>query len=192
MTKAGVVHVEETGIRAEGKLLWGHNSSTDRYTYQIVSQRRGVEGIIENGVLANFKGISVHDCWGPYWKFETNHAVCCVHILRELNEIIKNNPKHTWAKSLKDLLLNMLKTKKDAIISGLDRLNEEKLKEYSEEYDCIFQIANNECPPPPEVVEKKRGRKAKGIERTLIERLIKLQDSICLFIKDFAVLFDNN
>ena len=24
VTKAGVVHVDETGIRAEGKLLWGH------------------------------------------------------------------------------------------------------------------------------------------------------------------------
>ena len=66
VTKARVVHVDETDIRAEGKLLWVHNLSTDMYTYQIVSQKRGVEGIIKNGVLANFKGISVHDCWGPY------------------------------------------------------------------------------------------------------------------------------
>ena len=86
----------------------------------------------------------------------------------------------------------MLKTKKDAINFGLDRLNEEKLKEYSEEYDFIFKISNNECPPPPKVVEIKRGRKAKGKERSLIERLIKLKDSVCLFIKDFAVPFDNN
>ena len=48
----------------------------------------------------------------------------------------------------------MLKTKKDAINSGLDRLNEEKLKEYSEEYNFIFKIANNECPPSLEVAEK--------------------------------------
>jgi transposase len=66
VTKAGVVHVNETGIRADGKLLWVHNSSTDMYTYQKVSQKRGVEEIIENGFLANFKGISVHDCWIPY------------------------------------------------------------------------------------------------------------------------------
>ena len=95
-------------------------------------------------------------------------------------------------KILRDYLLNMLKTKKDAINSELDRLNEEKLKEYSKEYDSIFKIANNECPPPPEVVEKKRGRKAKGKERALIEKLIKLKGCVCLFIKDFAVPFDNN
>lgn len=55
----------------------------------------------------------------------------------------------------------MLKTKKDAINSGLDRLNEEKLKEHSEEYEFIFKIATNECPPPPEVVEKNEDEKQK-------------------------------
>lgn len=63
----------------------------------------------------------------------------------------------------------MLKTKNDAINSWLDKLNEEKLKKYSKEYDFIFKIANNECYPPSEVVETKRGRKAKGKERSLIE-----------------------
>ena len=29
-------------------------------------------------------------------------------------------------------------------------------------------------------------------ERSFIERLIKLKVSVCLFIKDFAVPFDNN
>ena len=62
----------------------------------------------------------------------------------------------------------MLKTKKDAINSGLDRLNEEKLKEYNEEYDCIFKIANNEYPPPPEVVEKNEDEKQKEKKNLLL------------------------
>ena len=53
-------------------------------------------------------------------------------------------------------------------------------------------ITNVLHPPPPEVVEKKRARKAKGKERALIEKLIKLKGCVCLFIKDFAVPFDNN
>lgn len=193
VTKAKVVHFDETGVRVNGKLFWVHNSSTDSHTYQTISQRRGVEGIISNGVLSFFEGIAVHDCWGPYWKFEDiDHAICCVHVLRELNGIIENQPKHTWAKKFKDFLLEMLKTKKEAINSGLDRLDEEILKQYSIEYDNIFQIAEEECPPPQKQKEKKRGRKAKGKERALIERLVKLKDSVCLFIKNFAVPFDNN
>ena len=76
VTEADVVHFDETGVRVNGKLYWVHNSSTDSHTYQTISQRRGVEGIISNGVLSFFEGIAVHDCWGPYWKFEDiDHAL---------------------------------------------------------------------------------------------------------------------
>ena len=36
------------------------------------------------------------------------------------------------------------------------------------------------------------GKKKKGKERALIDRLIKLKDSVCLFIHNFLVPFDNN
>lgn len=39
---------------------------------------------------------------------------------------------------------------------------------------------------------KKRGKKKKGKERSLIERLRLREDEICLFVKDFDVDFDNN
>ncbi|MCL2832009.1 MAG: transposase, partial [Treponema sp.] len=39
---------------------------------------------------------------------------------------------------------------------------------------------------------KKRGRKKKGKVLSLVERLAKHKESICLFIKNFAVPFDNN
>lgn len=54
--------------------------------------------------------------------------------------------------------------------------------------------ADMECPPPDKMEPKKRGKKKKGKERSLIDRyrLIKLKDSGCLFIHNFAVSFDNN
>ena len=193
ITQADVGHFDETGIRALGKLFWVHNSSTDMYTYQTVNQKRGSEGMEDNGVLSLFKGVAVHDCWNSYWFFEdVLHAVCGAHLLRELNGVIDNNPEHTWAVKCKDLLLNMLNTKKNSIDLGLEKLDEDKIKQYYKEYDDIFKIADKECPPPPEPTEKKRGRKAKGKERALIERLVTLKDSVCLFIKNFAVPFDNN
>jgi len=193
ITQADVGHFDETGIRALGKLFWVHNSSTDMYTYQTVNQKRGSEGMEDNGVLSLFKGVAVHDCWNSYWFFkDALHAVCGAHLLRELNGVIDNNPEHTWAVKCKNLLLNMLNTKKNSIDLGLEKLDEDKIKQYYKEYDDIFKIAEKECPPPPEPTEKKRGRKAKGKERALIERLVTLKDSVCLFIKNFAVPFDNN
>ena len=82
---APVVHADETGVRASGKTIWLHNVSTERYTYQHVSEKRGQDGMREGDFLQHYKGIVIHDCWRPYWKFQFEaHGLCCAHILREL------------------------------------------------------------------------------------------------------------
>lgn len=70
---------------------------------------------------------------------------------------------------------------KDSHITSLER-----------EYDKIMDYANIECPPPDNTEPIKRGKRKKGKERSLTERLIKLKASVCLFIHNFAVPFDNN
>ena len=53
-------------------------------------------------------GIIVHDCWGIYWKYQdVTHAICCVHLPRELNGVIENHPAQTWIVRFKKLLLGM-------------------------------------------------------------------------------------
>jgi len=48
-----------------------------------------------------------------------------------------------------------------------------------------MELADKECPSPTSSNDGKKGRKKKGKERALIERLKKLKDSVCLFINDF-------
>ena len=184
---------DETGIRACGKLFWVHNSSTDLFTYQTVNRKRGKPGIDENGVLPFFAGVAMHDCWSPYWKYKgIRHAICNAHLLRELTGIMENNPGHTWAAMFKALLRSMKKAKEKAIARGKNRLREYFLYEFGREYDRIMKIACSECPDPSVNAQKKKGRKKKGKERALIERLMLLKDAVCLFVHDFKVPFDNN
>ncbi|MEF2913471.1 MAG: IS66 family transposase [Succinivibrio sp.] len=188
-----VVNFDETGVRVEGSTQWVHNSSNEKYTYLTVNQKRGKIGIEDNGVITKFKGTAVHDCWGSYWKFDNvSHAVCCVHLLRELISISENNPSHIWANRLKNLLLTMKSAKENAIEQDKSGLNESQIIALEREYDEIMAYANMECPPPDNTEPKKRGKRKKGKERSLIERLIKLKASVCLFIHNFAVPFDNN
>ena len=190
-----VGHFDETGARLGGKLYWVHSSSTSEYTYQTINRRRGKIGMDANGVLLNFHGIAMHDCWSPYWKYDgIIHAICNAHLLRELTGIEDFNPDHTWAYSFKELLRSMKKAKERAIAKGKTRLSPSTLYRFSREYDLIMAVADEECPlpPDPDPPVKKRGRKRKGKERALIERLVLLKDAVCLFIHDFKVPFDNN
>lgn len=193
LTQTPVVHFDETGVRSEGKLFWVHDSSNSEYTLLTISERRGVDGMNENGVLPNFSGIAEHDCWKPYWRFEgVKHAVCCAHLLRELNGAEELEPSHAWSKALKKLLLKMKQAKENAIAQGQKELSKAQIEAFDREYDEIMAIANEECPPPDENTSGKRGRKKKGKIRALIERFIELKESVCMFVKNFAVPFDNN
>ncbi len=111
-----VVNFDETGVSIEDSTQWGHNSSNEKYTYLTVNKKSGQVGIADNGVITNFTGTAVHDCWGSYWRFENiSHAVCCAHLLRELIAASENNPSHIWAKRLGNLLLTMKTAKEKAI-----------------------------------------------------------------------------
>lgn len=53
-------------------------------------------------------------------------------------------------------------------------------------------LADTECPPPPDSPVKKKGRKKKGKERSLVDRLRLRKEEVCRFVHDFKVPFDNN
>ena len=59
------------------------------------------------------------------------------------------------------------------------------------EYDAIIKTAYEEN-PLPETPANKRGRKKKSKVLNLICRLDNYKESVCLFIKNLCVPFDNN
>ena len=191
--RSPVAHFDESGVRTGGTLEWIHNSSTDSFTYLTLSPKRGIIGIEENGVLPQFSGIAVHDCWSPYFRYEdVKHSVCCAHILRELKGIELNEPDRRWPGMFEYLLLSMKSAKEDAQARGENHLTDRDWDYYDWFYELALKVADMECPPPPEPTIKRRGRKNKGHERSLIERLGSLKNQLFLFAKDFQVPFDNN
>lgn len=190
LIKSDVVHFDETGIDVNGKTLWVHNASTDQLTYQTLSKKRGQAGMDEGGILPNFSGTGVHDCWMSYWKYDAmTHAVCNAHLLRELTAMEEYSPAHKWAPTFKTLLLDMKSAKEKAEEQGLQQINVDHLQQFITQYDQILALADQECPDPT-IGQNQRHKKGK--ERSLIERLRRLKDSVCLFIRNFAVSFDNN
>ena len=131
-------------------------------------------------------------CWGSYWKYQdVTHAICCAHLLRELNGVIENHPEQTWAVRFKKLLLDMKKVRDKALLSDKDEVSYYHRHKFDMEYDAIIKTAYEEN-PLPETPAKKRGRKKKSKVLNLICRLDNYKESVCLFIKNLCVPFDNN
>ena len=192
MTESALGHFDETGTRVNKKLWWVHNASNRDYTYLDISPKRGTAGMEQCGVLTEFKGIAMHDCWASYWNYpDITHAVCCAHLLRELTGIVENHPEQKWASAFKDLLLEMKKVKDKAVKKGKASLSYYHYHKFDKRYDELIKQARSEN-PLPETTEKKRGRKKKGKILALVERLANYKASVCLFIKNFMVPFDNN
>ena len=143
-------------------------------------------------VLPHVHGIIVHDCRGSYWKYQdVTHAICCAHLLRELNGVIENYPEQTWAVRFKELLLDMKKVHDKELLSGKDEVSCYHRYKFDMEYDSIIKTAYGEN-PLPETSAKKRDRKKKSKVLNLICRLDNYKESVCLFLKNLCVPFDNN
>ena len=159
---SGVFNIPiETGTRVDKKLWWVHDASNCEYTYLDISPKRGNAGMEQCGVLPEFKGIAMHDCWASYWNYpDIQHAVCCAHLLRELTGIDENHPEQKWASAFIDLLLEMKKVKDKAVEKGKDFLSYYHYHKFDKKYDELIEQARKEN-PLPETTEKKRGRKKK-------------------------------
>ena len=192
VSQSPIIHFDETGTRVDKKTCWVHNASNDIYAYLTIEDKRGKEGIDSSGVLPNFYGIALHDCWASYWKYDhATHAVCCAHLLRELTGIIENHSTQTWAQEMLDLLLNMKEVRDKAVFMRKENLSYYYLNSFHKEYSAIIERARK-LNPIPEKQPGKRGRQGKGKIRSLIERLFDYKAEVCLFTKNFAVPFDNN
>lgn len=186
LQQADIIHNDETGINIAGKLHWIHTAGNKELTYLLPHPKRGSEAIDEMDILTEFNGVSVHDFWKPYEKYNCSHAYCNAHIIRELIFVIERKSQQ-WAGDLIDLLLeikNKVDTSDDKILSSYET------EFYKKEYNKLVQTGYEKNPLP----ERKwtRGRRRKGKIRCLVERLDNYQKDILRFMIDHNTPFDNN
>jgi len=185
-----VVHVDETGARAAGKLHWVHEASTETLTLYGLHERRGRQGIDALGVLPGFSGVAVHDGWAPYRAYSgCEHALCNGHHLRELVGVGEEKDQ-TWAAAMSDLLLEVKGAVEAAKDAGAAALHPGTLAGYRTRYRQMIAAGYAQNPEPART--GKRGRPRQGKARSLVLRLDQHQDDVLRFACDLNVPFDNN
>jgi transposase len=195
LVRSPVVHFDETGARAGGRLRWLHSSSTQTLTFYALHDRRGTQGIDHAGVMPRFEGIAVHDGW-PQYRAYTNatHVLCNVHHLRELLGVIEqhpDDPDQSWAVLMDQLLRELNTTVQHARTRGEDWLEPIVLAGYRAAYEQIITLGNHQNPPPT-VPTGKRGVIKNTPTRNLLVRLDRDREHVLRFALDFRAPFDNN
>ncbi|HEY7834388.1 MAG TPA: IS66 family transposase [Ktedonobacterales bacterium] len=188
-----VLRNDESPVRVGGRWQWVHVSSTERLTHYGLQAQRGATATEAIGILPGFRGTSVHDGWTSYWHYrDCRHALCNVHLLRELTWVAEQL-KQPWAAAMKALLLDMRTAVATARAAGATQLEAGQRAALLARYAALLAqgvAANPVSPPAPG--PPKRGRRKQSPARNLLDRLFRHQHEVLAFLDDFAVPFDNN
>jgi transposase len=189
-TAAPVAGFDETGVRATGSLHWLHPVSTRRLTWYYAHQRRGREAL-DAGLLADYRGRAVHDCWKSCFDYDCDHALCNAHLLRE-RLFLWEQQSQPWAQAMIDHLLAIKQAVATASAAGLSALPSSDQEPFLKEYERIVQAGYAQNPVAPASGPKRRGRRKQSKARNRLDRFRDHPGEILAFLRDFAVPFDNN
>lgn len=191
LTKADVVHFDETGASVEGANNWVHVACTEKVTLYMMHERRGSVAMNAMGILPKFSGIAIHDHWKAYYTYvNCTHGLCNAHHLRELtyiHEVVGQD----WAKQMIDLLLQIkgaVDTAKEKNRTGFD---DNEISRFIRRYSMIMRMGNA-VNPAPITVPGKRGAPKNTKAGNLVRRLKKHRSEVLAFMYDFSVPFENN
>jgi transposase len=188
LATSDLAHADETGINIGGKRHWLHCVSNQDWTFYHPHEKRGIDAMVDMGILPEFNGILCHDHWKPYYKIHCTHALCNAHHLRELTRAFEQDDQK-WAQALSNLLVTI----NNKVIDAGGVLDAKDARKYRLEYNKIIKQGEIECPEPDRPKKKgKRGRIKKSKSRNLLERLRDYENDTLRFMENALVPFSNN
>lgn len=192
LTKAPVLHCDETGLRVAARRHWLHVASTRFLTHYAYHPKRGSKATEAIGILPHYRGIAVHDGWASYWRYLCQHALCNAHHLRELT-FVQEQLGQKWAGEFKRLLLDLKAEVDMAKTAGQASLTVERLAHYETAYQKLIEAGLLANPPPLGGWSKgSRGKPKQSKTKNLLDRLDQQRAAVLLFGYRFEVPFDNN
>lgn len=186
---AAVVHVDESGLRVASRLQWLHTAVTPTHTWYGVHPKRGMQAITDHGVLPNYAGTLVHDCWAPYWSLECAHSLCGAHLLRELI-YQKETTAQAWPQGLIELLLAADQACKAARQADA-ALQPAQVEDFASQYRALVHEGQAQNLPAAKAPGQ-RGRARQSGAFNLLRRLLEREQEVLRFLPDLSVPFTNN
>jgi predicted RecB family nuclease len=171
----GLVHVDETFISIKGKRAYVWVFTNMHEVVYVYSETR--EGDLVQRILGKFKGVVVSDFYAVYDSLDCPQQKCLIHLIRDLNGVMLDNPYDEEVKHVVRSFGVLLKT----IIEDVDRhgLKKHFLHKHLRAVNRFYR----------EVVQKESESPAAS---TCKERFQKNRDKLFTFLNYDAVPWNNN
>jgi transposase len=192
-----VLHVDESGMRVEGRLHWVHTAGTARLTHYQLHEKRGQLAMDAIGILPHYTGIVVHDHLKAYLRStDCVHSLCNAHHLRELAFLLEHG-QQPWAGGMARLLAVMSQCVDRAKRRKQTELYPKLQRLFLQRYEALIEagLHREVCLQAAEsgpIGPKKRGRTKQTKAKNLLDRLKRYKTETLRFMTDFRVPFDNN
>jgi transposase len=163
-------------MRVKSKLMWLHVACSNWLTAYFIDPKRGQLAMDAIDILPNFEGISVHDGLASYAKYDSTHALCNAHHLRELRFIVERY-EQDWASDMMTLLVEIKTNIVIAQAAGETSLTITQIADFERRYQEMIEAGLTEPSTPQDHKTvhdhlKHRSRKVllcKGLKPVMIQ-----------------------
>jgi len=183
-----LIHWDDTVIMIDKRRSCLRYYGTEKLALFTAHETKGKIGIDEDAILKNLTDevtvVHDHNTVNYNEEFVFDNAECCVHLIRDLNDLNYDLPRE-WLVSLKELMITTNQERKKYITENKLYFENRYIDEVINKYDEIVAAARE--------INKKDFNPYHGSdERALINRLIKYKMNYLLWVIRFDVPFDNN
>ena len=178
-------HTDETTTKENGKDSYYRGYANNINVLYKYHHHKGDTPIEEDNILNNYYGTIISDHDVGIFKYGTNNQDCVIHIGRYCIEANQNVYETSWQMKLYEFLLRCERTRKLAILFGMEKFEQKDLENIEIEYDKILELGKQEN-------NNINSKFWKAKEDALLNRLIKYKDSVLFYLHDFSIPYDNN
>ena len=186
LLKQETLHADESGLRVNKLGMWLHVYCNSKFTYYDVHGSRGSKAFNSIGIIENYTGRLMHDCYKSYFTVGTQaiHGLCNAHLLRELKAVYEYD-KLEFAKELCDLLNKIHAEVKSSKLIGSDSLNKWQRDLYRKAWMKLLEKGTKEV---SQLEDEERQKQLSA----LLERLRSKYREYLGFMYDYKLEFTNN
>jgi hypothetical protein len=135
ITEGNLIHADETAANIKGQSAYVWVLTNLEEVVYILAESR--EGQLVKELLKDFKGVLISDFYGVYDSIDCRQQKCLIHLMRDLNDELLNNPFDEEMKRIISSFASLLKP----IISTIDRrgLKSHFLRKHRRDVDRFYK-----------------------------------------------------